>query len=74
MYQSSVAIASKDEQPQIECTNGPPIHEVDFSKYVKLWEGEKHQLALYKSGGEQRVLERMSAKHKHTILSDLNNK
>ena len=53
--------------------NGPPIHEVDFSKYVKLWEEEKHQLALFKSGGEQRVLERMSAKHKHTILSDLKN-
>jgi hypothetical protein len=50
--------------------NGPPIHEVDFSKYVDVWLKEKHQLALFQSGGEQRVLERKADAHKHTILSN----
>ena len=35
--------------------NCPPIHEVDFGKYVDAWEGSKHQLALFKSGGEKSV-------------------
>lgn len=50
--------------------NGPPIHEVDFSKYLPMWEREKHQLALFKSGGESKVLERKGGEHKHTILSN----
>lgn len=49
--------------------NCPPIHEVDFSEYVRVWEEEKHQLALFQIGGEQRVLERKKSEHKHTILS-----
>ena len=49
--------------------NCPPIHEVDFSEYVRVWEEEEHQLALFKIGGEQRVLERKKSEHKHTILS-----
>ena len=48
--------------------NGPPIHEVDFMKYVDVWEREKHQLALFRSGGERKVLERKALQHKHTIL------
>ena len=50
--------------------NCPPIHEVDFSEYVHVWEEEKHQLDLFKTGGEQRVLERKKSEHKHTILSN----
>ena len=48
--------------------NCPPIHQVDFSKYVDVWLKEKHQLALFQSGGEQRVLERKSRERKHTVF------
>jgi len=50
--------------------NGAPIHEVDFSQYVDVWIKEKHQLAVFMSGGEQKVLERKAHDHKHTILSN----
>jgi hypothetical protein len=50
--------------------NCPPIHEKDFSKYVDMWIKEKHQLALFQSGGESKVLERKSKEHKHTLLSN----
>jgi len=50
--------------------NSPPVHEINFEKYLKIWTAEKHQLALFKEeGGEQRVLTRKSLEHKHTILS-----
>ena len=49
--------------------NCPPIHEANFEDYVAMWEADKHQLALFQSGGEQRVLERKASEHKHTILS-----
>jgi hypothetical protein len=50
--------------------NSPPVHEIDFEKYIAIWTTEKHQLALFKEGGgEQRVLTRKSLEHKHTILS-----
>jgi hypothetical protein len=48
--------------------NSPPIHEVDCFEFVREWEKGKHQLALFKSGGTQRVLERKMSEHKHTIL------
>jgi hypothetical protein len=50
--------------------NCPPIHQVDFSKYVDVWVKEKHQLAMFQSGGEQRVLERKARERKHTVLCD----
>ena len=50
--------------------NCPPIHQVDFSKYVDVWVKEKHQPALFQSGGEQRVLERKARERKHTVLCD----
>ena len=48
--------------------NSPPIHEVDCFEFVRAWEKGKHQIALFKSGGTQRVLERKMSEHKHTIL------
>ena len=50
--------------------NSPPIHEVDFTRYLKLWESGKHHLAVFKTGGgNQRVLERKGGEHKHTVLA-----
>ena len=50
--------------------NCPPIHQVDFDKYVNEWIKEKHHLALFGSGGEQKVLERKALESKHTVLCD----
>ena len=49
--------------------NSPPIHQVDFTKYVRIWEGGKHQLALFKEGGCPQVLGRKLSERKHTILA-----
>ena len=48
--------------------NCPPIHQVDFSKCVGVWVGEKHQLAIFQSGGEQKVLGGEAQERKRTAL------
>ena len=48
--------------------NAPPIHQVDFMKLVDIWIKEGHQLALFKSGGCARVLERFESTTKTTFI------
>ena len=48
--------------------NSPQFHEVDFEPIVAAWLKTNHKLALFKGGGTSRVLERMQAQHKVTLL------
>ena len=48
--------------------NCPLTHQVDFSKYIEVWVKEKHQLAIFQSGDEQKVLERKAQERKYTVL------
>ena len=48
--------------------NCPTIHEVDFEKYVDAWERGKHQLALFKSGGEKGVRAQILGAQAHHLV------
>ena len=43
--------------------------QVDFRRFVRMWEAKKHELALFKEFGNSRVIDRFAAVTRHSPLT-----